>query len=314
VNRFALSLAAMLAVLTGAAPAQTLIPIEVNASGLDVNGPVFFAQDLGLFKKAGLDVHIQGSSAGVEQEAAAMLAGSIDIGSANSATLAQAHLRGIDFRFLAPGAVFTESARPTEVIAVLKSSPVRTAADLNGKTISAGAIGAMLQVATIAWTDKHGGNGKSLRFVETRFSQMDAALAQHLVDAAVFTEPFGTAAAGDTRVIGSVEDGVAPTFMIVGWFATAGWLNAHADAAARFAAAIREAAAWGNAHRTESAAIMSRYSKIPLNVVEQMGRSVYGVNLDPKLIQAPLDVAARYGFIDHTFPATDIMWAPAVQR
>jgi NitT/TauT family transport system substrate-binding protein len=314
VNRFVLFLAATLAVSTGAAPAQTPIPLEVNASALDVNGPVFIAQELGLFKRAGLDVHIQGSSAGVEQQAAAMLAGSIDIGSANSATLAQAYLRGLDFRFLAPGALFTESARPTEVIAVLKSSPIHTAADLNGKTISAGAIGAMLQVATIAWADKHGGNGKSLRFVETTFAQMDAALNQHLVDAAVFTEPFGTAAAGDTRVIGSVEDGVAPTFMIVGWFATAAWLNAHADAALRFAAAIREAAAWGNAHHAESAAIMSRYSKIPVDVFEQMARSVYGTKLDPKLIQAPLDVAARYGFIAHSFPAGDIMWAPAVDK
>src|SRR5580698_92127 len=111
-NRFVLFLAAAFAVLTGSAPAQTpapataLIPLNIIASPLDLNGPVFYAQDLGIFKKYGLDVHIQMTFAGVEQASTAILAGTDDIGSANTATLAQAHLRGIDFRYFAAGAIF----------------------------------------------------------------------------------------------------------------------------------------------------------------------------------------------------------------
>jgi NitT/TauT family transport system substrate-binding protein len=172
----------------------------------------------------------------------------------------------------------------------------------------------MLHAATMAWADKHGGNGRSLQFVEIPFPQMDAALASHRLDAAVMTEPYASAASGDTRVIGSAEDGVAPTFMTLGWFATANWLNAHTDAATRFIAAVRKAAEWGNSHHAESAAILSRYSKIPVAVTEGMGRSVYGLTLDPKLIQAPIDIAARYGFIDHSFPAADLMWFPPAQK
>jgi NitT/TauT family transport system substrate-binding protein len=314
-NRFVLGLVAALAQLTGPAPAQTPepIPLTIMASPLDINGPVFYAQDLGIFKKYGLDVHIQMTFAGVEQASTAILAGTADIGSANTATLAQAHLRGIDFRYFAAGAIFTEQARPTEVVAVLKSSPIHSAADLNGKTLSPGQLRSMLQCATIGWADKHGGDGKSLKFVEIPFPQMDVALQQHRVDAVVLTEPFASAAT-DTRVIGSAEEGVAPTFMVLGWYATATWLNAHTDAARRFIAAVHEASVWGNAHHKESAAIMSRYSKMNESTVDQMARAVYGLDLDPKLIQPPIDVAAHYGFIDHSFIAEDVIWTPPPKR
>ena len=305
----ALALALVARSATGQTIAQPPNSVQISAAPIDLNGPVFYAQELGYFKKAGLDVHIQLTFAGVEAAAAALLAGSTDVGSANTATIAQAHLRGIDFRFFAPAGIFTESARPTEVVAVLKTSTIRTAADLNGKTIAVNSLSSMLQVATEAWLDNHGGNGKSIQFVEVAFPQMDAALEQHRIDAAVFTEPFATAAGDDTRVIGSPEEGVAPTFMTLGWYSTAAWLNAHPDVARRLVTALREGAAWGNTHLKESAAILSKYSKIPVSNANQMARAVYGLTLEAKLIQAPLDVAARYHFIAHTFPASEIMWA-----
>jgi hypothetical protein len=39
-----------------------------------------------------------------------------------------------------------------------------------------------------------------------------------------------------------------------------------------------------------------------------MGRSVYGVNLDPKMIQPPLDVAVKYGYLEKPVAASEIMW------
>jgi NitT/TauT family transport system substrate-binding protein len=313
-NRLALLVAIAMLLAARSATAQALIPVEVQGAAFDLNGPLFYAQDLGYFKDAGLDVHISTAQVTVEGEAAAMLGGSINIGSANTATVAQAHLHGVDFRFFAPAGLFTDKAKPTEVVCVPSASPIHTAADLNGKTVAVAGIKGMLQIATIAWADKHGGNGRSLQFVEVPFPQMDAALAQHRVDAVVLTEPFATAAAGDTRVIGSAEDGVAPAFMTLGWFATGAWLRANPDTALRFAAAIRKAAIWGNAHHKESGEILSKYSKMSQAVVDTMGRSVYGIDLDPKMLQPPLDVAYRYGFLDKPVAAADIMWTPPAQK
>lgn len=314
-KRLALLLAAAFAALTGPVAAQTtppaLIPLVVQGAAFDLNGPLFYALDLGYFTKQGLDVKVLSSQITVEGEAAAMLGGSLDIGSANTATIAQAHLHGIDFRFFAPSGLFTDTAQPTELVTVLKNSPIKTAADLNGKIVAVAGLNGMLQIATIAWSDKHGGNGKSMRFVEVPFPQMNAALEQHRIDAAVITEPWATAATttGSARSIGSAEDGVAKRFMTLGWFSTALWLRANPDTARRFVAAIRQAAIWGNSHHAESAAILSKYSKMSPDVVNAMGRCVYGVDLDPKLLQPPLDVALRYGFLEKPVPAADIMWA-----
>jgi len=309
VKRFWILVVAALTSFAGPASAQTPTPVVVASFPIDLAGPLYYALDLGYFKKAGLDVTVQPFT-NVQEGAAAMVAGSINVGAANIATIAAAHLRGIDFRFFSPSGIFTESAAPTEVIVVPKTSPIRTAADLNGKTVAVAGIKSMLQVATMGWADKHGGDGKSMKFVEIPFPQMDAALSAHRVDAVVLTEPFASAATDDTRVIGSPEEGVAPTFMTIGWFATSAWLQANPDTAARFAGAVREAAMWGNAHHRESAVILSKYSKMSTDVVNKTARSVYGVNLDAKLIQPAIDVSARYGIIDHAFPASDIMWAP----
>jgi ABC-type nitrate/sulfonate/bicarbonate transport system substrate-binding protein len=312
-RRFAALLAAVACVaIARPTPAQSpaLIPLVVQGAPFDLNGPLFYAQDLGYFTKAGLDVKIQTSQITVEGVAAAILGGSLDIGSANTATIAQAHLHGIDFRFFAPSGLFTDTAAPTELVTVLKTSPYRTAADLNGKIVAVAGLKGMLQIATIAWADKHGGNGKSLQFVEVPFPQMNAALEQHRIDAAAITEPWATAAtSGTARSIGSAEDGVAKQFMTLGWFSTAEWLKANPDKARRFATAIRQAAVWGNAHHQESAAILSKYSKMTLEVANSMGRCVYGLDLDPKLLQAPLDVAYRYGYLERPVQAADIMWA-----
>jgi hypothetical protein len=58
----------------------------------------------------------------------------------------------------------------------------------------------------------------------------------------------------------------------------------------------------------ESDVILSKYSKISLDVVNAMGRCVYGLDLDPKLLQAPLDVALRYGYLERPVAAAEIMW------
>ena len=111
-NRLALLVAIAVMLAARSATAQAPIPIEVSGAPFDLNGPLFYAQDLGYFKKAGLDVQINTAQVTVEGEAEAMLAGAINIGSANTATVAQAHLHGIDFRFIAPSGLFWRWVTP----------------------------------------------------------------------------------------------------------------------------------------------------------------------------------------------------------
>ena len=64
-------LAALTLLLSGPATGQTtLFPVQVQGAAFDLNGPLFYAQDLGYFTKAGLDVHINTSQVTVEGAAA----------------------------------------------------------------------------------------------------------------------------------------------------------------------------------------------------------------------------------------------------
>ena len=305
-----LTFALITTVVAIAVPATTRaadpIVINVGALPVDTSAVVFYAQDQGFFKAAGLDVKIQTMSSGPVL-AQAVAANAIDIGVANVATVASARLRGVPLKFIAPAAIASDQTR-TDLIMVSKDSPVQKAADLNGKTIALNGLKDLQQICAMAWADKHGGDSKTLKFIEVPFPQMGGALEQKRVDAALPVEPFVSADKATARSLGSVLDGVGSRYMIVGWLATDSWLAAHADAASRFASAIAKAAEWANAHEKESGAILVKNSKLDPATADTMARAVYGTRLEPALLTPVIEAALKYGVIDKTIPAADLIW------
>jgi NitT/TauT family transport system substrate-binding protein len=298
--------------VTGAPPAgaQALIAVKVGALPTDGCSVIFDAKELGFFQKNGLDVDVQTMPSGPAL-AAAVAGGALDIGVANVATLAQARLHGLPLRFIAPSSM-AEPSTMTDIVLVAADSTIRTGADLNNKTIAINGLKDLQQITAMAWVDKHGGDSKTLHFIELPIPQMAAAVEGHRADAALDVEPFVSAARaqGQGKVIGDVLDGVAPRFMVAGWFALDPWITAHADTVARFAAALREAAAWANAHHAESAAILARNSKIPASVIAAMPRAQFGLSLDPAMIRPIVDAAVKYGVLDRPVDVNDLIWHP----
>jgi len=304
-------LAAALA-LTGALGARAAEPIVLNVATIpaDNSAVVYYAQDLGFFKDAGLDVRITGMPSS-PPIIAAIASGAMDIGNSVVGSAAAARDRGIPVRFIAPSGLYLAS-HPTGRLMAAKDSPIRTAADLNGKTIAVSGLADLTYFATKGWIDQNGGNFSTVKFVELPFRQMAAALAAHRVDAAMIIEPFLTAAKNDTRLVADVDDVVAHRFLATGWLTTDAWIQGHHDAAVRFAGAIRKAAVWANAHRSESARILLRYTKIDPKIVASMNRVEYALTLDPAQLQPAIDSAVKYGTA-HAMPATDLIWNPAKQ-
>jgi NitT/TauT family transport system substrate-binding protein len=297
---------ALAAAAVPAGAADTPIVLNVGALPVDTSAVVFYAQDQGFFKAAGLTVNIQTMSSGPVL-AQAVAANAIDIGVANVATVASARLRGVPLKFIAPAAIASDQTR-TDLMMVAKDSPIQKASDLNGKTIGLNGLRDLQQICAMAWVDKHGGDAKTLKFIEVPFPQMGPALVANRVDAAMPVEPFVSADRATARSLGNVLDGVGSRYMIVGWLATDAWLAAHPDAAARFAGAIAKAAVWANAHEKESAAILVKNSKLDPAVADSMARAVYGTTLEPALLQPVVDAAVKYGIIDKPIPVSDLIW------
>jgi NitT/TauT family transport system substrate-binding protein len=211
----------------------------------------------------------------------------------------------LDVVVIAPAGVYS-SKEPTSAIVVKATSPYHTAKDLNGKIIACNGLQNISQIGPEAWFDKNGGDVTSYKWTDMPFPDMPGALDTGRVDAALVAEPvLSDALAKGNRVLGNAYDGIAPSFLIGAWFTTGAWAKAHPDEVKRFQRAMFATAAWANQHRTESAAILNRATKIV--VQPSMKRTTYGEKLEPALMQPLIDATAKYGTLKASFPAIDLV-------
>src|SRR6185312_3111564 len=185
----ALACAATLAfVLASSAAAQpALTSIKVGLVPSDDITPVLYAVRSGMFKKAGLDVQLFPSSSGTAV-AQAVVGGSYEIGKSSLVSLMNAHLRGLPLYLIAAGGVYDTSAPYAELV-VAPDSRYKTGKDLDRKLIGVPALNDLNVVVADGWVDQHGGDSKSLKFLEIPNSAATAALGEHRIDAYVMLYP-----------------------------------------------------------------------------------------------------------------------------
>jgi NitT/TauT family transport system substrate-binding protein len=286
-------------------------PVTINVISLpsDTAGTVYYADELGYFKAAGLDVHITDMTAS-PPIVAAVASGAGDIGFSVVTSTAVAHERGIPVRFIAPGAMWI-TANGTAQLVVAKDSPLQSAASFNGKTIAVTGLADLTYYGTKAWLERNGGDTSTIKWVELSFPEMAAAVAQHRVDGAMIAEPFLEASKPQVKFIAPVDDAISPRFMSTGWIATNDWIKAHPAEAAKFADIMQKTAAWANTHKKESAQILLKHTRITPETAATMSRVDYAVALDPKMMQPSIDAAAKYSTTPmRVTPAAELIWHP----
>ena len=300
--------AALLAMPASAirANAQAPLPLAVADGPFDALAAPFYARELGIFKKYGLDVSLQDFSSNGPAMAAAVLGGSVDIGVSNVVSLVISHTKGIPLTMVAPTGLYSSTAPITSLMVPLRS-PLKSARDLDGKTIGTNGLGSLSQFGPEAWIDKNGGDSRNSKYVEIPASGLVAALAEGRVDAALVTEPFIGPAKEVARVFCNPFDAIAPSFMISAFFATVEWARTHPEQVHRYQDALREAARWANANRNRSADILGAVTHTDPSSVRAMNRTILAERLDPVYIQPVIDVTARYGGIT-PFKAGDLIF------
>jgi len=306
-----------LSALAATAAASLAFPREVRAADptalqmgtmpTDGSAQPFYGLDHNFFKDAGFDVKltILNNTASL---ASAVASGALEIGFGSVVPLAQAHLRGLNFQVIAPATIYNGTV-PVNVIMVGKNSTVKTAADLNGQTVAVNGLRDLTQYEMQAWIDKNGGDVKSVKLIETPFSEMAVALESGRVAAGILAEPFWSAALATCRVIGNGSAPVGSHFMVTGWFASADWLAKNAPTAKRLQAVMLQIGRWANANHAETQTIVPKYTKITPEVAARMVRAVIGeTKPDPALIQPVIDVAVKYGGMQPV-AASELIWA-----
>jgi NitT/TauT family transport system substrate-binding protein len=296
--------------------AQTLPVIRIVCVPNDDVTPLLYAQQSGLFRRAGLDVTIEKSSVGAAV-ADAVVSGACDVGLVSLLSLLSGHAHGLPFVMIAPSLLY-DSADPPSLLLVLKDSSVHSMRDLAGKVLSVSAIRSIDWVALHAYAEQFGVDPESLKFVELPMSSIPAALEAGRIQAGTISNPNleQAMATGKFRSIGSSLDGIAKRFMVAAWCTTSDYLTKNRDLVDRFAGAMRTATLYANTHHAETAPLIAAFTGIDPAQALAMKRTTCAEYLDPREIQPVIEAAAKYKVLDHPFPAQDLIspYAPHPPR
>jgi NitT/TauT family transport system substrate-binding protein len=292
--------------------AQTIRMVIVSG---ETSATAYYAKELGMFAKAGIEAEITEVTNG-PAAAAAVAGGSMDIGASEPTSLIIAHDRGLPFSILAPAALARAGNQSNGFVIAGKTTAVKSGADLTGKIVGLNALGGLPYLSVRAWIDKTGGDSGSVHFLELPFSQMIDAIKSGRIDASEINAAFDPLIGkpdDPVRVIASSYDFVAPRFTSSVWFSTSDWVAKNADLAKRFMTAMRQAAVWANAHPHESAEMLAPHLKQTVAEIEATTRVSYGLDMLPEYIQPVIDLAAKYGSIKTRFAARDVINAVAMK-
>src|SRR5262245_16350931 len=283
-------LAAFLAAGASSAQAQTKVRIGQPQAGTFQFVPLHVGTEAGIFRKHGIELDIISFGGGPRVQQA-IAAGAIDIGIGSGPELA----------FVAKGApeiaVAAMADAPWSVLlAVGKDSPIKSAEDLKGRTISISSHGSLTHwlgrelSRQLGW----GPDGINLAPLGTTAAQT-AALKTRQIDGMIVEANAGyrLEEEGTGRVLVQFGDRIR-TFHIYVFYARRDFADQSGDAVRRFLAAWFETIAYMQAHREQTIDIVRRTAEVSPTIAtrdydELMPMFNRTGRFDPKA----LDVLAR---------------------
>lgn len=302
-----LAAGAALATLPLAARAQTLTVI--NAGGVPEDGmtPALYAQEAGILRAHGLDVHFDAQRSG-SATTAAVIGGAYALGKASVMSLINAHAHNVPIVLIFPGGVYKVGSTHSGMV-IRADSPIKTGADLNGKLVAVSALNDLYTIGSYAWVDAHGGDWTSLKLLEIPITAIAEAVGSGRVDVGNLTDPFFTSAleTKKVRLLADTDAAIASQFALTAWFSTRDYAQSNPGIVRAFRAALHEAAIYANDHHAATVNALAKFSGQDPGVVARMNRMAYGTELDPKLIQPLIDDAAKFKVIPAAFDARDFI-------
>jgi ABC-type nitrate/sulfonate/bicarbonate transport system substrate-binding protein len=240
---------------------------------------VAYAHHKGFWKDEGLTVELEllrGGPAITE----AMAAGSLHAGSVAYMPMFLAAKAKLPFYFLASdGMGLRGTAYRSTTILVRKDSPIKTVADLKGKTIAihqAGTIGEMHLIAALRMA---GLDAKDVSLVYIPIPGQPVALDKGQVDATVSSSPFTDIKVlkHNARALHVLED-VFPYALISGLTVTREFADNHPNETRKLVKGFVRAARWIDDHPDEMRKLAARVFKIPDDVAGKMDISYWPRN------------------------------------
>jgi NitT/TauT family transport system substrate-binding protein len=287
------------------ARAQSAAKIRLGAIASDSYGEPYYALDSGAFERSGANVELTTfTNGGTILQACG--GGSLDIGMGDAIQVTNAVNAGLPFAIIAMSALYSSDAAAT-VLIVADDGPIKSAKDLNGKTIGVVSLRSLAEITTREWLTRNGADTSTVKFIETPQTLMTSAISRGAIAAAMLAEPHLSHFKAGMRHLGQPFDTCAKTFALTTFYARRDWLAANADSASRFVQSMYETANWANGHLDQTATILSKYSKTDLAVVRSATRTRYAKSTEAAYIDPVIAIAVKYHAVTKAIPASNLI-------
>lgn len=277
-----------------------LLPIA-NFVGL------YVAEEKGFLAEQGLAVEKR-MMAGGGEILPALIGGSLDLGATNVFSHILAKDGGFDLKAVAG---ITQQVRdaPETAVLVKQDAPIRTARDLEGKTLAINLLNNIDHVMLQEWLELKGANPKAVTFVEVPYPQHGPALQQDRVHAVAPPEPFKTILkAQGARVLAYHYVEVSPRVLQGYIVASSDWLQKNTDVVRRFAAAVQKGETYYKANQKEARAIIAKVLRQDPALLAQITMSDFPGKVDPALAQWWIDAGIKRGLVKRAFDPAELFY------
>lgn len=293
---------------------QEIQPLVAGVIPVTDIGPVYMAQQNGVFDEAGFELTLQpaGSSTEIIQ---AMQSGQVQIGYGGSTGVFQAVENGVDLVIIAAA-----SATPDDPengindLLVTADSPLQSARDLEGKTVAVNAPGGYTQLlADIAITDD-GGDPSLVNYVQMGVPDQPAALASGAIDAFVAGEPFGTLGREQNgfRTLANPFTALSDGPVVAGiWYALRSDVEARPDYYAAVVETINAANAYALENDEELRENIAEFTGIDPDLAARIRLGSYGkLPLTIENLQSIADWSFELGYVKSEVDLEALVWVP----
>lgn len=280
--------------LVGNVGAQDKIKLGSTPSAETVS--VYAAIEEGIFAKHNLDVEFVTLPLN-STTPQAIVAGSLQIGGLTPPVQIQAAAGGLDVVIVSGASVTDPSTAKNFGIVVGANSDIAKAEDFVGKKVGVPGLGAFLDILFRRWLKENGVDLNSVTFIEVSFPNMNDVLKGGSVDAVVSADPFITriVAAGTGEVLAGYELPMGQSIAYLS--STREWADANPDIVKRFRESISEAAEFVKSNPDKAREHISRYTKLPMEVVTTLAVPVTDPVVTEERLRWWVDVMREQGLV-----------------
>jgi NitT/TauT family transport system substrate-binding protein len=259
--------------------------------------PLYIAADQGYFKAAGLNVTIKAGAADTSQNAPSIVNGEAQFAMTDSSGFLKAAAQKLPVRIVSGLQSSTTKTAASDGLLVKPDSPIKTFADVGGKTIGLAALGGTLQFATQYSAKQAGADPKSIKFVALPVASLNDAVMSGKVDGAYTFATFLEAGkAAGLRAIGEGTNAL-PGLVQSLLFASESYLAGNAATAKKFIDAVAKGIEYANAHPDAVTAVDRQYTKLPEDYLAHRPTLIFSPDINTVVMRTVIQNMKEFGII-----------------